>query len=124
MDLKEYEEFKRSNPHQAAAYEAEGAAQERDRWRGIEAVAKDLGPFHAPLIKAMKADGRCTGQDLAKAALATSKPGDFYANQSIDRLAIQRSANTDWSASEGLRQAFNNNQRMYTEYRVALAKTA
>lgn len=124
MKTRDFEDFKRTNPEQAQAYIEEGAAMERDRWRGIEAVAKDLGPHHAPLVKAMKADGRCTGGDLAQAALAISRPGNPQTAQSLDRVAIQRKANQDWTADSNLRQAFNSNQRMYVEYRVALAKAA
>ena len=124
----EIEDFKRHNPERyQVLYEEgyeQGAALERDRWRGIEAVAKDLGPMHAPLVKAMKADGRCTGGDLAQAALAMTRPSNAQADQSLDRVAVQRQANQDWAADSCLRQAFNKSQRMFTEYRVALAKAA
>lgn len=114
------EAFKRDFPERAQQAAEEGAEQERQRWRGIEAVASDLGAGYEPLIQAMKADGRCDGSALAMAAVATMKPGD--ANQSLDRVAIQREANHDWSGNASLRHAFNGNQRMYVEYRVALAK--
>ena len=120
----EIENFKRYNPEQAQVYIEEGAAQERDRWRGIEAVARDLGPQHAPLVRAMKADGRCTGGDLAQAAVAMTRPSNSHIDQSPDRVAVQRQANQDWAADPHLRQAFCNNQRMFTVYRVALAKAA
>lgn len=118
------DDFKRRSPEHARALYEEGAALERDRWRGIEAVAKDLGPWCAPLVKAMKADGRCTGGDLAVAAMAMTRSDDYNANVSMDRVAIQRDANKDWNDNEPLRHAFNKDQRMYTEYRVALAKAA
>ena len=123
-ESEEWKEYKREYPEEAQAAMEEGAEQERDRWRGIEAVAKDLGPMHAPLVKAMKADGRCTGGDLAQAALAMTRPSNSQADQSLDRVAVQRQANQDWVADPCLRQAFNKNQRMFTEYRVALAKAA
>lgn len=111
-----------NHPERVMQLREEGAAMERDRWRGIEAVAKDIGPGHTPLIKAMKADGRCTGGDLAQAALAMRRQSS--GSESVDRLAIQREANQAWAADPCLRQAFNSDQRMYTEYRVALAKAA
>lgn len=121
---KDVEDFKRYNLERYQALYEEGAAQERDRWRGIEAVAKDLDPQYEPMVKAMKADGRCTGGDLAQASLAMRRPLDFYEIQSLDRIAVQRDANKDWDGNAGLRLAFRNDQRMYVQYRVALARSA
>lgn len=124
MNTHKFAEFKRTNPEQVQAYIEEGAAMERDRWRGIEAVAKELGPRHATLIKAMKADGRCTGGDLAQAALAISRPSKPQAAVSVDHVAVQRKADEEWNADSNLRAAFQNNQQMYVKYRVALAMAA
>ena len=93
-----------------------GAEQERERWRGIEAVAADLGPGYNGLIRAMKADGRYTGADLAKAAMVmrhTVGAGDA----SGDRLKIQREAKSDWEASPALRMAFDANWPAYAAFR-------
>ena len=113
------EAFKTRDPALAAIYAEEGAAMERDRYRGIEAVAADLGLEHQALIRAMKADGRYTGADLAKAAVMLRQGG---ANWSGDRLKVQREANADWQASAALRMAFDNNQKAYVAFRVAAAE--
>lgn len=113
------EDFKKRDPGLAAIYLEEGAAMERDRYRGIEAVAADLGPEHRSLIQAMKADGRYTGADLAKATVMLRQSG---ANWSGDRLKVQREANADWQANAPLRMAFDNNQKAYVAFRVAAAE--
>ena len=89
-----------------------GAEQERERWRGIEAVAADLGPGHSGLIRAMKADGRYTGADLAKAAVGMRR-----SEATGDQLKIQREAKSDWGASPALRMAFDENWRAYAAFR-------
>ena len=114
------EEYKRQYPEEAQAYMEEGAEQERDRWRGIEAVAKDLSPWHAPLVKAMKADGRCTGADLAM-AVAASNHGS-QGTRSVDRLAVQREANKEWAENANIRKAFgDHNKSAFSAYRAVMA---
>ncbi len=98
-----------------------GAEQERERFRGIEAVAADLGPGHASLVRAMKADGRYTGADLAKAAVAMRQPENF-SDATLDRLKIQREAKADWDSNPALRMAFDENQRAYTAFRIVTAQ--
>ena len=114
------EDFKRNNPERAQALLEEGAAQERDRWRGLEAVAADLGPMHAPLVKAMKADGRYTGADLAVAVVASMQ--GVQGAHSVDRLAIQREANKEWNENPNIREAFGaHNKSAFSAYRAATA---
>ena len=93
-----------------------GAEQERERWRGIEAVALDLGPGHSGLIRAMKADGRYTGADLAKAAVGMRR-SEATGEATGDQLKIQREAKSDWGASPALRMAFDGNWRAYAAFR-------
>lgn len=106
------------DPALAAMYREEGAAMERDRYAGIEAVASDLGPGHQHLIQAMKADGRYTGADLAKAAVM-SRQQQNGSDLSGDRLKMQRMFNAGWEASAPLRMAFDNDKRAYVAFRVA-----
>ncbi|MBC7619474.1 MAG: hypothetical protein H7293_10910 [Candidatus Saccharibacteria bacterium] len=99
-----------------------GAEQERERWRGIEAVAADLGPGCSGLIRAMKADGRYTGADLAQAAMAMRQPENFN-DATVDRLKIQRDATVDWQANPSLRMAFDDNWRAYSAFRTVSASS-
>ena len=115
------EALARRDPGLAAMYREEGAAQERDRYKGIEAVAADLGPGYGPLIKAMKADGRYTGADLAKAAVMTRQQAGG-ARWDGDRVKVQRDANAAWQSSAELRMAFDNDQHAYVAFRVAAAQ--
>lgn len=93
-----------------------GAEQERERWRGIEAVAANLDSGCNGLIRAMKADGRYTGADLAMAAVAMRRSeGDGDATG--DRLKIQREAKSDWKANPALRMAFDANWPAYAAFR-------
>lgn len=94
-----------------------GAEEERERWRGIEAVAADLGPGYDGLIRAMKADGRYTGADLAKAAVAMKQPENFV-DATVDRLKIQSEAKADWEATPSLRMAFDEDRRAYAAFRI------
>lgn len=111
------EKFKAAFPGQWQQCLDEGAAAERARWRAIEAVAEGLGPDHAPLVKAMKADGRCTGADLAQAVVAMQQ--QRWGAETSDRLAIQRAAKETWAADEWVRHAFNDDRAAYIAYRVA-----
>ncbi|MCS4511132.1 hypothetical protein [Xylophilus ampelinus] len=63
------EEAKRLYPTEYAAAMAQGAHNERERWKGIEAVADDLGPGYEAMVQACKANGNCTGATLAQLAL-------------------------------------------------------
>lgn len=114
--------LERDHPAIVMQIRQEGAAMERERFAGLDAVAKDLSPRHLPLINAMKADGRCTGGDLAQAANAMRRQSP--AHVTADRVTIQREASQAWAADPCLRKAFNSNERMYVEYRVAMANAA
>lgn len=114
------EAYKREYPEEAQAYMEEGAEQERDRWRGILAVAKDLDPRHAPLVKAMKADMRCTGADLAMAVMALNHGSQ--ATHSVDRLAVQRETDKAWAENANIRKAFgDHNKSAFSVYRARMA---
>lgn len=106
------DDFKRDHPDKWAEARAMGAEQERARWRGIEAVAANLGPEHADLVRAIKADGRYDGSDLARAAVARMQnrrgPG-------VGQLAVQRDLKKDWEDNPHLRLAFNNNEQVYRD---------
>lgn len=115
------EQIEKRDPALAAMHREEGAQMERDRYKGIEAVASELGPEHQTLIMAMKSDGRYTGADLAKVAVI-SRQQQGGSNFSGDRLKVQRDANADWAASQPLRMAFDNNQSAYVAFRVTASQ--
>lgn len=110
------------NPAEVAAALAKGAEQERERWRGIEAVASDLDASFGPVIKAMKADGRYTGRDLARLAVCQMRLGRPGQPANINSDLAQKNAISAWAASPETRLAFSNDQATFNAFYQATAE--
>lgn len=65
--------FKEIYPHQFAAYLAEGARRERERIKGIYAIADDLVRGHQALIDRMAFDGISSAEDVAMAVMSEER---------------------------------------------------
>jgi hypothetical protein len=109
------------NQEEVAAELAKGAEQERERWRGIEAVAADLPPSFDAVVKAMKADGRYTGLDLARLAVTQMRLGRPAQPVNINSDLAQKNAVSAWAASPETRRAFSNDQATFNAFYQATA---
>lgn len=110
------------NPDEVAAALAKGAAQERERWRGIETVGSELPPSFGPVIKAMKADGRYTGHDLARLAVSQMRLGRPLQPTNINGDMAQKNAIAAWSASPETRRAFSDDPAAFAAFYQATAE--